>query len=255
MAAMSVLPSATLSTARAITSWKFRTVQTNDVKPIEDWRESITPTLPALRWSHRLFEVARCLLLRQRRPVSARRFAVWAMINHQSARLTTMTHATRRALCVARTRGTCCRSRLGAAGSLPAGGGGGGGCLAAAGGGWGQLAARGEGSGGGGGGVTLFEYRYFFSETIYFLVRRWWAAGALCERQRVSWSPTRKKMVTCFPPLQPACRLRACCAADAQRMRSGCAADAQRMRSGCAADAQRMRSGFAVQRMHSGCGG
>jgi hypothetical protein len=27
-------------------------------------------------------------------------------------------------------------------------------------------------------------------------------------------------MVTCFPPLQPACRLRARCAADAQRMRS-----------------------------------
>jgi hypothetical protein len=55
------------------------------------------------------------------------------------------THATRRALCVARTRGTRCRSRLGAAGSLPAGGGGGGGCLAAAGGGWGWLAARGGG--------------------------------------------------------------------------------------------------------------
>ena len=45
-------------------------------------------------------------------------------------------------------------------------------------------------------------------------------------------------MVTCFPPLQPACRLhlRARCAADAQQMRSGCAADAHRMRSGCAAD-------------------
>jgi hypothetical protein len=58
-------------------------------------------------------------------------------------------------------------------------------------------------------------------------------------------------MVTCFPPLQPARRLRARCAADAQRMRSGCAADAQRMRSGCAADAQRMRSGCAAdaQRM------
>jgi hypothetical protein len=68
--------------------------------------------------------------------------------------LTTTTHATRRALCVARTRGTR-RSRLGAAGSLPAGGGGGGGCLAAAGGGWGRLEARGEGSGGGGGGVSL----------------------------------------------------------------------------------------------------
>jgi hypothetical protein len=52
-----------LSTARAIASWKLRTVQTNDVKPIDDWRESITPTSPALRWSHRLFEVARCFLL------------------------------------------------------------------------------------------------------------------------------------------------------------------------------------------------
>ena len=38
-------------------------------------------------------------------------------------------------------------------------------------------------------------------------------------------------MVTCFPPLQPACRLRARCAADAQRMRSACAAHAQRARS------------------------
>ena len=53
------------------------------------------------------------------------------------------------------------------------------------------------------------------------------------ERLKPQRSPTRKKMVTCFPPLQPACRLRARCAADAQRMRSGCAADAQRMRSGC----------------------
>jgi hypothetical protein len=69
--------------------------------------------------------------------------------------LMTTTHATRRALCVARTRGTRRRSRLGAACSLPAGGGGGGGCLAAAGGGWGRLEARGEGSGGGGGGVSL----------------------------------------------------------------------------------------------------
>ena len=33
-------------------------------------------------------------------------------------------------------------------------------------------------------------------------------------------------MVTCFPPLQPACHLRARCAADVQQMRSGCAADA-----------------------------
>ena len=56
------------------------------------------------------------------------------------------------------------------------------------------------------------------------------------ERLKPQRSPTRKKMVTCFPPLQPACRLRARCAADAQRMRSGCAADAQRMRSRCAAD-------------------
>ena len=59
--------------------------------------------------------------------------------------LTTTTHATRRALCVARTRGTRLQSRLGAAGSLPAGGGGGGGCLVAAGGGWGWLVARGAG--------------------------------------------------------------------------------------------------------------
>jgi hypothetical protein len=66
--------------------------------------------------------------------------------------MTTM-HATRRALCVARTRGTRRRSRLGAAGSLSAGGGGGGGCLAAAGGGWWQGGR--EGSGGGGGGVSL----------------------------------------------------------------------------------------------------
>jgi hypothetical protein len=44
-------------------------------------------------------------------------------------------------------------------------------------------------------------------------------------------------MVTCFPPLQPARRLHARCAADAQRACSGCAADAQRVRSGCAADA------------------
>ena len=56
-------------------------------------------------------------------------------------------------------------------------------------------------------------------------------------------SPTRKKMVTCFPPLQPAQWKRSGSAVEAQRMRSGCAADAQRMRSGCAADAQRMRSG------------
>ena len=33
-------------------------------------------------------------------------------------------------------------------------------------------------------------------------------------------------MVTCFPPLQPARRLRVRCAADAQRMRSVCAVDA-----------------------------
>jgi hypothetical protein len=49
------------------------------------------------------------------------------------------------------------------------------------------------------------------------------------ERLKPHRSPTRKKMVTCFPPLQPACRLCAHCAADAQRMRSGCAADAQWM--------------------------
>jgi hypothetical protein len=137
---MSVLPSATLSTARAIASWKFRTVQNNDVKPIEDWRESITPTSPALRWSHRSFEVARRFLLRRRRPVTARRTAARAMINHHSsAGLTTTTHATRRALCVVRTPpeppGGCgllspCgrRSRRGVLGS-----------------GWGRLAARGAG--------------------------------------------------------------------------------------------------------------
>jgi hypothetical protein len=37
-------------------------------------------------------------------------------------------------------------------------------------------------------------------------------------------------MVTCFPPLQPACHQRARCAVEAQWKRSGCAADAQRMR-------------------------
>ena len=55
-------------------------------------------------------------------------------------------------------------------------------------------------------------------------------------------SPTRKKMVTCFPPLHQ----RSGSAVAAQWKRSGCAADAQRMRSGCAADAQRMRSGCAA---------
>ena len=39
------------------------------------------------------------------------------------------------------------------------------------------------------------------------------------ERLKAQRSPTRKKMVTSFPPLQPACRLRARCAADVQRMR------------------------------------
>ena len=39
------------------------------------------------------------------------------------------------------------------------------------------------------------------------------------ERLKPQRSPTRKKMVTCFPPLQPACRLHARCTADAQRMR------------------------------------
>ena len=57
------------------------------------------------------------------------------------------------------------------------------------------------------------------------------------ERLKPQRSLTRKKMVTCFPPLQPACRLHARCPANAQRMRSGCAADVQWMRSGCAADA------------------
>jgi hypothetical protein len=71
-------------------------------------------------------------------PPSPQSRASTAPIARQSPPLLTTTmHATRRALCVARTRGTC-RSRLGAAGSLPAGGGGGGGCLAAAGGGWRQ---------------------------------------------------------------------------------------------------------------------
>jgi hypothetical protein len=56
-------------------------VQTNDVEPINDWRESITPTSPALRWSHRSLEVARRFLVRRRRPVSARRFAAGGMRN------------------------------------------------------------------------------------------------------------------------------------------------------------------------------
>jgi hypothetical protein len=73
------LPPRHLSTARAIASWKLRTVQTNNVKPINDWRESITPTSPVLRWSHRSFEVARGFLLRRRMQVSARHFAVGAI--------------------------------------------------------------------------------------------------------------------------------------------------------------------------------
>ena len=40
------------------------------------------------------------------------------------------------------------------------------------------------------------------------------------ERLKPQRSPTRKKMVTCFPPFQPARRLRARCAADLQRMRT-----------------------------------
>ena len=71
--------------------------------------------------------------------------------------LTTTMHATRRALCVARTRGTRRRSRLGAAGSLSLREeeeeGGAWRRLAAAGGGWWQGGR--EGSGGGGGGVSL----------------------------------------------------------------------------------------------------
>jgi hypothetical protein len=61
---------------------KNRSVQTNDVKPINDWRESITPTSLALRlrWSHCLFKVARRFLVRRRRPVYARRFASGAII-------------------------------------------------------------------------------------------------------------------------------------------------------------------------------
>ena len=136
------------------------------------------------------------------------------------------THTTRCALCVARTRGTRRRSRLGAAGSLPAGGGGGGGCLAAAGGGWGRLTTRGGGQRrrrrrGDFGLNTPFSILrlrgIFFSETCSLINYIFWCVAG--ERLKPQRSPTRKKMVTCFPPLQPACRLRARCAADAQRMR------------------------------------
>jgi hypothetical protein len=155
----------------------------------------------------------------------------------RDVRLTTTTHTTKRALCIARTRGTRRRSRLGAAGSLPAGGGGGGGCLAAAGGSWGRLGAAGGGWGrlasrGAGGqrrrrrwGDFGLNTGIFFSETIFFGASQ----VALCgcrggvkttkishqEKDGYLFSPTTTSM-------PPACPLRSGSAVEAQRMRSGC---------------------------------
>jgi hypothetical protein len=99
------------------------------------------------------------------------------------------------------------------------------------GGGWGQLGA----AGGKGGGQRRRRRRGefglntgIFSPKLFFGACR--LGGELqvrcgcCGRLKPQISPTRKKTVTCFPPLQPA-----------QWQRSGSAVEAQWKRSGCAA--------------------
>ena len=103
------------------------------------------------------------------------------------------------------------------------------------GGGWGRLGA----AGGKGGGQRRRRRRGefglntgIFSPKLFFGACR--LGGELqvrcgcCGRLKPQISPTRKKTVTCFPPLQPA-----------QWQRSGSAVAAQWKRSGSAADAQR----------------
>ena len=98
------------------------------------------------------------------------------------------------------------------------------------GGGWGRLGA----AGGKGGGQRRRRRRGefglntgIFSPKLYFLVRAGGELQARCvvaaEGLKPQISPTRKKMVTCFPQLQPA-----------QWQRSGSAVEVQWKRSGCA---------------------
>jgi hypothetical protein len=86
-----------------------------------------------------------------------------------------------------------------------------------------------------------------FSPKLFFFVRAGGELQARCvvaaEGLKPQISPTRKKMVTCFPPLQPAQWQRSGSAVAAQWQRSGSAVAAQWQRSGSAVEAQRMAAG------------